>query len=1022
MELITTSPNIATLDFRLYADQCNGNFLIDLSPSVWIASGEENVLGAKVKLTNPYGVVVRDYPDNYDVTPAFSGGMDAVTSISIPTQAGTYQYGKYTISVQLTDADGTIYEVTKVISICAPTTADKGKKYGNLGAKLTGVCNQGKVYVLVDEVPTYKGLIAESTSQSFTLDYPTGSGLSPIADTPQGSFSVQLFEGVYKIVGSVCATYNYGDNVYAKVSYQVNYSKSIICSLDESCVYVGLAALYEKLNSDCSEEEKKDTQNRIERTAILRQLIDSGIQAGEDVSDYILDLEDVLGQTCSCDFNNGTPIVNNDPTDDVLIQGCNVEKEVVGLTTVYTINNYSYYATYTQNGGILTITDVVLNGCVQSQNFTFNIANAYTQIKQLANTNLAEAQYWAGIIMKSLTSIDATCLGITSEQLAVLTLNGFIQKIIDKVCAGAGCDSTVDSITATQDGGDVIVAWTETDAFSLDIYIDGIFIATALSSLSSYRLAGLADGITHTYRVVSKCSNGVFGTSLQSTFGFEGCPAINPPTVSSASISNASCPYDLTGLVGGLPAGIQAEWHTANNHLPSSLLADPTSVSDGVYYVFATDGDNCYSLSGTKVIVTCAVVSSCSAPQNLSAAAIIGGVKVSFKSALYPPPSNSYTVKRKAGEAPDVDASYTTIGTPTYNASSGKWEITDSTISNNTLYTYKAISNCATPQSVTFDFANINCPSLSLTAGIDSISYSFDAIGGQVNKYEVEIWNLSGTALIHTDTFDPAEDTMTGTFAYLSNGVGYKIRIVPFIGDDSFPCPFTTKYTNSSLTVLVSRSGAFSGSLTSYVDGGVAPFTYEWTYEATGGACDSATIDSPNAATTTYEAIAYNDVSYVFKLTVTDSLGATATGNSTATGACLVPETLITKKDGSNIILDDVKVGDILKDIDLVTKQETETVVTSKTYHTVNKLYILNGGLLKTSEGHINIIEIEGEYDMKQSMQLAEGEKLPTKNLEAILIDNIQVEEGEFEVINISTTTKQYIANGIITHNKLACP
>jgi hypothetical protein len=798
LELITTSPNIATLDFRLYADQCNGNFLIDLSPSVWIASGEDNVLGAKVKLTNPYGVVVRDYPDNYDVTPAFSGGMDAVTSISIPTQAGTYQYGKYTISVQLTDADGTIYEVTKVISICAPNTADKGKKYGNLGAKLTGVCNQGKVYVLVDEVPTYKGLIAESTSQSFTLDYPTGSGLSPIADTPQGSFSVQLFEGVYKVVGSVCATYNYGDNVYAKVSYQVNYSKSIICSLDESCVFTGLAALYEKINSDCSEEEKKDTQNRIERTAILRQIIDSGIQAGEDVSDYILDLEDVLGQTCSCDFNNGTPIVNNDPSSDILIQGCNVEKEVVGLTTVYTINNYSYYATVASNGGILTVSNVVLNGCVQSQNFTFNIANAYTQIKQLANINLVEAQYWAGIIMKSLTSIDASCLGITSQQLATLSLKSFIQKIIDKACAGAGCSSTVDSVTATQDGGDVIIGWTETDAFSLDIYLDGIFVATVLSSLSSYRLVGLADGEAHTYRVVSKCSNGVFGTALQSTFGYAGCPAINPPSVSSSSIANASCPYDLTGLVSGLPMGIQAEWHTANNHLPSSLLADPTSVSDGVYYVFATDGDNCYSTTGTKVIVTCAVASSCSAPQNLSVTSIIGGLKIAFKSALYPPTSNSYTVKRKDGAAPDVDANYTTIGTPTYNASSGKWEITDSTTTTNTLYTYKAISNCVSPQYVLLNFANIVCPALSLTSDETSISYSFSPTGGQIDKYEVEIWDSSGVNKLHTDTFLPSfSNPITGEFIYLDAGVSYKIRIVPFIGMYSSPCTFSTQATIS---------------------------------------------------------------------------------------------------------------------------------------------------------------------------------------------------------------------------------
>ena len=798
MKLITTSPNIATLDSKIVANQCDGNFLIDLSPSVWIASGKDNVLGSKVKLVNPYGVTVRDYPSNFDAAPSFSGGMDAVTSISIPTQAGNYQYGKYSVYVQLTDADGTIYEIVKYQSICAPNTADKGKKYGNLGVKLTGICNQGKVYVLVDEVPTYKGLIAESSTQNFTLDYPTGSGLPPISDTTQGAFSVPLFEGVYKLTGNVCATYNYGDNVYAQVPYQVNYSKAVICSLDEGCVFVGLAALYEKLNSDCSEEEKNDTRSRIERAALLKYLIDTGVQSGEDVSDYIQDLEDVLGQTCSCDFNNGTPIVNNNPAEDVVIQGCNVEREEVGLTTTYTINNYSYSASVSSNGGILNISNVVLNGCAQSQNITFNINNAYTQIRQLANASLSQAQYWAAIVMKVLRGVDAECLGITTGQLATISLDQFIQKIIDKACAGAGCDSIVNTIQAIQDGGDVVVSWTQTGASYLDIYVDGVLVATALSSLSSYRLNGFADGVSHTYQIVSKCGNGVLGSSLQGTFGYAGCPVINAPAVSSSSVSNATCPFDLTGLVSGLPTGIEAEWHTANNHLPTSLVPDPTNVSDGIYYVFGTDGDNCYSNTGTKVIVTCAVASSCSAPQNLSVSAIIGGFKVYFKSALYPPSGNSYTVKRKDAAAPDVDANYTTIGTPVFNASSGKWEITDNTAANNTLYTYKAISNCDTPRYILLNFANIVCPSLSLTSDEDSISYSFAPAGGQVDKYEVEIWNSAGTTKLHTDTFLPAlSNPTTGMFTYLSSGTSYKIRLVSYIGDYSSFCPFVSKSTVS---------------------------------------------------------------------------------------------------------------------------------------------------------------------------------------------------------------------------------
>lgn len=1018
MQIITTSPNIATLDSQIFADLCAGNFLVDLSPSVWIATGDQNVLGAKVKLTNPYGVVVKDYADSYDVTPSFSGGMDAIVSIAVPTQAGNYQFGKYTISVQLTDADGTTYEVVKTVSICAPNL-DKSKKYGTLSVKLTGVCNEGKVYILVDEVPNYKGFSVESTSQSFSLDYPTGSG-KPTLTTTQGSFSVQLYEGVYAISGNVCATYNYGDNVYAKVNYQINYSKSITCRLDESCVFTGLAALYEKLNSDCSEEEKRDTENRIERTSILKYVIDTGISAGEDVSDYINDLEDVLGQTCSCSFNNGTPIINNNPSGDVLIQGCNVSKEVVGLTTTYTIDNYSYNVIVPSNGGIFTVSNVVLNGCVQSQTLTFNIQNAYLQIKQLANVNLPEAQYWAGIVMKSLTSIDASCLGISSGQLNALTLSGFVQAIINKACSGVGCTSTVDSITASPDGGDVIIGWGQTNAFSLDVYVDNVLLATVLSASSSYRLVGYADGVTHSYSVVSKCSNGVFGTSLHSTFGFAGCASISAPTVNDTASSNASCPFDLTGIVGSLPAGIQAEWHSANNHLASSLVANPQSVNDGIYYVFATDGNNCYSV-GVKVIVTCAVTSSCSAPQNLSVASIIGGLKISFQTALYPPPSNSYLVRRKPAASADVDASYVNIGTPTFNASTNRWEIVDTSAANNTYYTYKATSNCNVPQSVTVNYANITCPTLSVTPSLDSIAYSFATVGGQIDSYKVELWDISGANLIHTDTYTTF-GTLTGSFNYLDAGTGYKVRVVPYIGATAFPCAFVTTYTSEGLTANASRSGTFNGFLSAFVAGGVPPYTYAWSYTTEGGSCEAATIDAPTASYTAYTATAYDSVSYTFHLTVTDSVGTTATADTTATGACLVPDTLITMLDGHRIKLSDVEVGDRLKDIDFDTKEEIETIVTSKKYHTVKKLYSINGTLLQTSEGHINIIDVDNDYDLKQSMQLVRGEKLPQQNLVPIEIESVKVEEGQFEVINISTTTKQYIANGIITHNKLACP
>jgi hypothetical protein len=796
MQNINSSPNIATLDSKVVFDLCVGQSYIDVSPSVWIGTGYDNVLGVKVQITNPLGVVIKPYPTGYDVTPATSGGIDAIVSFPIPTQAGNYQYGKYSISVQLVDADGTIYTDTKTVSICAPDANNKTKKYGSLTAKLSGICADGKVYVLVSEPPTYKGFIAESSSATYTLNYPTGSGMAAEVTT-QNSFSVQLFEGVYGISGSVCAQYNFGDNVFVKVQYKVDYSKPIICSLDECCVFTGLDALNSKLNSDCSQAEKEDTQDRIQRATLLLSNIDFGVRCGQDVSEYISDLEDVLGLTCSCAFDNGTPIVNNNPASDIAIQGCNVEKEVVGLTTVYTLNLYSYVTSVTENGGVLGITNQVLDGCVKSQTLTFNIAAAYSKIKGQIN-NSTEYNYWASILNKSWDSIDISCLGVTQSQWNSYTYAQRSQAIVNALCAGGNCAAIISGNSIANSASDVNVSWSNVSGvYEVSAYLDGQLKGTVLSPVATYKFIGAADGIKHNYTLVAKCSNGASGITLTGNFEYYGCPVIAPPTVTSNNISSATCPYNLTALVNTLPAGIVAEWHNANSTSPSSIVSNPTATADGIYFVFAKNADGCYS-TGVQVILSCSVATGCSAPQSVIAEAITGGVRIRFQSAAYPPPSNSYTVKRRLSSDPDISGSYTTIGSPSWDVASSRWQILDSTALANTLYTWRVISNCTSSAPYSdYQFANIACPSLTLTTDDSTVSYSFANVGGQVDKYEVSIYESDGVTLVHTDTILPAfSSPITGTFTYLDSGTSYKVRTRIYIGSYYKDCPLQTKSTN----------------------------------------------------------------------------------------------------------------------------------------------------------------------------------------------------------------------------------
>ncbi len=138
--------------------------------------------------------------------------------------------------------------------------------------------------------------------------------------------------------------------------------------------------------------------------------------------------------------------------------------------------------------------------------------------------------------------------------------------------------------------------------------------------------------------------------------------------MTTTNANGVPCPYDLTALVNALPAGISAEWHTANNTLASTLVPNAQSVVTGTYYVFAKDNNGCYS-AGVLVQVICQLAS-CTAPQSLSVEKTPTGFLVKFNGAAFPPSgATPYTVKRRLASDPDVVGSYTIIGTPEYDRS-----------------------------------------------------------------------------------------------------------------------------------------------------------------------------------------------------------------------------------------------------------------------------------------------------------------------------------------------------------------
>ncbi len=314
---ITGSPNITSLDSKIVADLCAGYFYVDVTPSVFTAEGiltSGGVQGASVKITNPLGIVIKQYATSgFDIYPP----MTSIVSVLIPTVAGVYQYGTYTIDVTLTDEDGTQYTISKSVNICPPDPNNKNRNYGCMNIAINGNCKTGYVVFLLDNPPNYKGTTFTSQVNALTVKYPTESGKTDLS-TAIGAFSILLYEGQYQVSGTVCALYTYGDNVFFKINYKVKCEKIIKCIIDECCVFAKFEELNLKLISDCTQEQKDATSSTILDAMRLLKTAELAADCGKDPSDYISQLESLLGCICTCNCNEGVPIIGSDTVSTIL--------------------------------------------------------------------------------------------------------------------------------------------------------------------------------------------------------------------------------------------------------------------------------------------------------------------------------------------------------------------------------------------------------------------------------------------------------------------------------------------------------------------------------------------------------------------------------------------------------------------------------------------------------------------------------------------------------------------------------
>lgn len=582
-----------------------------------------------------------------------------------------------------------------------------------------------KTGVFASVPPPYNDAEVSSYIESGMYYYPNGSDFDNVPIVFT-PFEVAWAQGRSEVQMTILATYVFSDNVSVIVKYTGDVSKQISGVNDLCLAWAAIKDLLARLEVDCDSETKSALNSKLDMAVELVVLISVGNQCGYDVDNYVQELEGILGVGLTC--NTVLPIEQQVlPAESIEITGCGVQRESTGLTTRYKIDNYQYVVLVTNGGSCIKQTNIT-DGCTKVTTLSFDWAN----ISSLMLT------YFEGAYNARFLNILNTALNYIAVPECIDTITSWrnkdfkakFQKVLDVQCACCG----------TPIGGD----------FTFELDCDGAVVS------GSYEIG--TETLNETVVVGVQVTGAANVTASISGNGFFGVLA---STAVNSSTSQLTIPFNYDGSGSG---GLKNATITINT--PSGQIS-------------------CL----VPVVVT--VPASCSAPISPSVSIIGSTVTVSFFPATNEPPS--YEVMRRWINDPDEPGSYVLLPTPTYNVGLGKYQTTETYDSDdvNKLWVYKVVSLCSDPESRPYNttvFVTQTCPTLTLTAGEDAISYSYPNVGGDTNQYRVALY-LGSTLVgsVQTKT-PPFSSPITGNFSGLSENTTYTIKVFVEIinGSDTY--------------------------------------------------------------------------------------------------------------------------------------------------------------------------------------------------------------------------------------------
>lgn len=298
---IINTTNVQQFGFTATFDLENSKLILDIANlTVFNAGGSSNIQGVNFSVIDPSGIPlsVIDFP-NVDIDPNDINSGNTTYEVQLTNSAS--QYGWYTITGVLREADSHNYSIEVQKNICMP----KGIKNGLVPGKFENMadCTIPKISVVETTNMAYQSLSPIQVIKNGQFYYPAGT-LSNLSFT-YTPFDVigsgKVYTGDYLVRNKTTALYDLGENVFVSIAYASTLKFTVNCNSNICDVLCCVQKLQSVVEKDPTSIQGRDAKMKLQEVSLPLLMALSMEKCGKNAGDIIEDISEKLNCSCNCD-------------------------------------------------------------------------------------------------------------------------------------------------------------------------------------------------------------------------------------------------------------------------------------------------------------------------------------------------------------------------------------------------------------------------------------------------------------------------------------------------------------------------------------------------------------------------------------------------------------------------------------------------------------------------------------------------------------------------------------------------